>query len=140
MTTKPTPVPAVEAALAMLRAHHEARCSALADELADEFRLGRLHGLREEDRGAVMFRLEKLAGARLASTPRDAAIVLLASPTKNPCSEGDLGGLIDVTAEVKAAWDVLRAALVRGYYRPARGEEPTAAQLLGPRRAGRRAA
>ena len=138
----PTIFTAKDAAIAALRAYHEGRISSLVDEIEDGFRLGKWRGFRPEevdlgvDATSPLFALEDEVEKRLVACPEDAAIVLLASPTGMPahCEDEDPPSCI---AAAKATHDVLREALRRGLYKPARGERPSAPQL---RSADRRAA
>lgn len=120
-------------ALEQLRAEYQARIVALAEELEPRFRSGELRGYRDGDgnrfRSPPLHQLEDELRRRLARTFAEAHLVLLCSPsTLATFDHGSEDPRYD--AGDAAAWDVLRVALARGWYRPEMEEIPDAESLL----------
>ena len=125
-------------ALEALRADYLHRMEALAEKLRPRFESGELHGLNSEDarrcdtvlggsdenRPAVDL-LERECRRALVRTSAQAYLVLACSPST--AATFDVGCHHPVYhAMSAAAWDVIRVARTRGFYRPEEDETPTA--------------
>jgi len=142
--TEKTPTHA--ALLEMLREDYMRRVEAFAEELRPGFESGELHGWDARDSEgddrdvAYVTAMEKITGAAwerfLKHSPRESAIVVACSPSVGPIRQ-DKGRLTEAIAVMCVYWDVLRVARAQRWYKPARGEQPSTAEL---NRLARRAA
>jgi len=115
-----------EKAAALLGIAYDREVERLAEELRPRFESGELGGHRGSDDDAALLRLQEEARVR-SLTPQDAAVLLAVTPT--PPELYDYCHDIESCAIVAFALDVLRVALGRGWYCPAKGEEPSAQDL-----------
>lgn len=133
---------AAEAGAASLRRAYLHEIARFAKKHRSEFESGELGGHKDGDSGRfhivgegvvvgrlpALFRLQALLWEEwMYCSPRLAGIVLAVSPSTETAFETYYE--VEGAASVAAAYDVLRVALERGWYRPVEGEEPSAEHL-----------